>query len=108
MSDTINSQSKLLLIYPSKTEESYRRYQDKRKEKNPTFDSIPLFSLIFSSRKTRKISLKPTFSWLAALANEAVRPQWWKHVGFFSKFLLESYQQIFLLVRYDFVFLWWS
>lgn len=62
--DTINSQSKLLLIYPSETEESYRRYQDKRKEKNPTFDSIPLFSLIFSSRKTRKISLKPTFSWL--------------------------------------------
>lgn len=107
MSDTINSQSKLLLIYPSKTEESYRRYQDKRKEKTLLLTVFHCFPSFSHRVRPGKFLSSPRFLGWTALANEAVRPQWWKHVGFFSKFLLESYQQIFLLVRYGFVFLWW-
>lgn len=75
MSDTINSQSKLLLIYPSKTEESYRRYQDKRKEKTLLLTVFHCFPSFSHRVRPGKFLSSPRFLGWTALANEAVRPQ---------------------------------
>ena len=95
MSDTINFQSKLLLIYPSKTEESYRRYQDKRKEKTLLLAVFLCFPSFSHRVRPGKFLSSPRFLGWTALANEAVRPQLWKHVGFFRSSSLNPTKRYF-------------